>query len=56
MKALIIKGLELPTTEGSFIDIRIQSDGTALLPCGMGMASVYTVEEIELPESKEKGK
>lgn len=52
MKALIIKNLELPTIDGSFIDIRIQSDGKAIMPGCMGHCSVYDVEEVEIPEDK----
>lgn len=52
MKALLIKGLEMPTGDNSFVDIRIQSNGTALLPCGMGFCSTYEVEEVETEPEK----
>lgn len=47
MKAILIKGLELPDEQG-FLDIRIQGDGKALLHCGMGNCITYDVEEIEI--------
>ena len=52
MKAIVIKGLELPTIEGSFIDVRIQSNGKALLVGCMGHCSVYDAEEIEVEEKQ----
>ena len=56
MKAIMIKNLELPTGEGTFLDVRIQSNGKALLPCAMGKCSTYEVEEIEIPDKKRGGK
>lgn len=47
MKAIIIKGLELPEERG-FLDVRIQGNGKALLVCGMGNCSVYDAEEIDM--------
>lgn len=49
MKAVVIKGLELPE-EGSFVDVRINSDGTVLLPCAQGECSTIKAEEIEIPD------
>ena len=54
MKAVVIKNLELPQTEGSAIDIRINADGSALLHCCMGHCVVYRAEEIDLPDEEEK--
>lgn len=53
MKAVIIKGLELPDQDG-FTDIRIYGDGTAVMPMCMGSCVNYDVEEIELPEEEKK--
>ena len=51
MKSVIIKNLTLPipTEDGyeTFIDLRIQSNGKALMHCGMGNCVVYEAEEIE---------
>lgn len=52
MKSIIIKGLELPTGENNFVDVRIQSDGKALLVCGMGQCITYDAEEVETSEDK----
>lgn len=56
MKSVIIKNLALPvpTEDGfdTFIDLRIQSNGKALMHCGMGNCVVYQVEEIETEEEK----
>lgn len=52
MKAIVIKNLALPTGEDTFIDLRIQSNGKALLHCGMGRCSTYEVEEVEIPDEK----
>lgn len=46
MKAIIIKGLEMPDERG-FIDARIYGDGTVLLPCAGGVCGTVTAEEIE---------
>ena len=50
MKAIIIKGVEMPDQNG-FIDARIYGDGTVLLPCAAGECSTVTAEAIELSES-----
>ena len=52
MKAILIKGMELPTGENNFADVRIQSNGKALLYCGMGECDVYPAEEIEIEDEK----
>lgn len=49
MKAIIIKGLEMPEEKG-FIDARIYGDGSVLLPCAMGSCSTLKAEEVELEE------
>lgn len=51
MKAVIIKGLELPDQNG-FTDVRIQGDGKALLVCCMGACSTMDCEEIEIPDEE----
>lgn len=56
MKAIMIKGLELPKVEDTFIDVRIQSNGKALLHCGMGKCSVYDAEEIDVADKSKEGK
>ena len=53
MKAIIIKGIEMPDKEG-FIDVRINGDGTVLIPCAMGMCDTVKAEEIEIPDSEDK--
>lgn len=52
MKAILIKGVGLPEGEGTFLDVRVQSNGKALLVCGMGNCDTYPAEEIEV-EDKE---
>ena len=49
MKAIIIKGIEMPDERG-FIDARIYGDGTVLLPCAAGECGTVTAEEIELED------
>ena len=49
MKAVIIKGLEMPDEKG-FVDARIYGDGTVLLPCCGGNCSTIKAEEIEIEE------
>ena len=34
MADIVIRGMEMPTTEGSFIDIRLFKDGRAVTACG----------------------
>lgn len=52
MKAIIIKGLSMPNGENTFVDLRIQSNGTALQVGCMGHCSVYQAEEVDLPEEE----
>lgn len=52
MKAVLIKGLEMPTGEDTFVDVRIQSDGKALLVGCMGHCSVYDAEETDCEEEE----
>ena len=56
MKAVVIKKLEMPTGENNFIDVRINSDGTALLHCGMGKCITSQAEQIEYDVRKKKDK
>lgn len=49
MKAVLIKGLEMPNPKG-FIDVRIQGDGEALLVCGMGECGTLECEQVEIHE------
>lgn len=51
MKAILIKGLELPDEKG-FLDVRIQGNGKALMVCGMGNCITYDAEEIEINEEE----
>lgn len=51
MKAVIIKGLELPD-QGGFTDVRIQGDGKALLVCCMGACSTLECEEVEIHDEE----
>ena len=51
MKAILIKGMELPDEKG-FLDVRIQGNGKALLVCGMGNCITYDAEEIEINEEE----
>lgn len=46
MKSVIIRGLELPE-DGGFVDVRIYSDGSVLIPCAMGECGTMKAEEIE---------
>lgn len=50
MKAVVIKNLEMPTGEGTFVDARIYSDGKVLLPCSDGNCSEVEAEEIEIQD------
>ena len=53
MKAIIIKGLGMPvpTDDGmtTFVDARIYSDGSVLLPCN-GETLEASAEEVEIEE------
>ena len=50
MKAVLIKGIGMPEGEGTFIDVRINSDGSVLIPCGPGEIGECTAEEINCEE------
>ena len=53
MKAIIIKGLELPADPNFMMDLRIYGDGKVQMVGCMGhAASVGTAEEIEIPDEK----
>lgn len=54
MKAIIIKGVEMPEKEG-FLDARIYGDGTVLLPTHMGECGSVKAEEVEIPEEYKYG-
>ena len=49
-KSVVIEGLEMPTGEDTFIDIRIQSDGKAIMPGCMGHCTVFKAHGIEETE------
>ena len=51
MKAIIIKGLEMPEENG-FVDARIYGNGKVLLPCCPDGISETTAEEIEVEDEK----
>lgn len=48
MKAILLKGLEMPQGEETFLDVRINSDGTVLIPCGTGECDTVRAEQIEV--------
>ena len=54
MKAIIIKGVEMPKKEG-FLDARIYGDGTVLLPTHMGECDTVKAEEVEILEEYKYG-
>ena len=54
MKAIIIKGVEMPEKEG-FLDARIYGNGTVLLPTHMGECGSVKAEEVEIPEEYKYG-
>ena len=54
MKAIIIKGVEMPEKEG-FLDARIYGDGTVLLPTHMGECGSVKAEGFEIPEEYKYG-
>ena len=47
MKAILIKGVEMPKGDGTFLDVRINSDGSVLVPCAMGECTTASAEEVE---------
>lgn len=51
MKAIIIKGVEMPEKEG-FLDARIYGDGTVLLPTHMGECGSVKAEEVEIDQEE----
>ena len=51
MKAVVIKGLEMPDENG-FLDVRIYGNGTVFVPCAMGEGTEYKAEEIECEEKE----
>ena len=54
MKGILIKGIAMPssTEDGltTFLDTRIYSDGTVLVPCMQGNCSTVKAEEVEIEE------
>lgn len=48
MKAILLKGLEMPKGEGTFLDVRIYADGSVLVPCGDGECAEASAEETEI--------
>lgn len=54
MKAVIIKGIEMPDENG-MLDVRIYGDGTVFVPCAMGEGGNFKAENIEIPEGKDNG-
>ena len=54
MKAIIIKGIEMPDKRG-FLDVRIYGDGTVLLPTHMGECGSVKAEEVDIPEEYKYG-
>lgn len=50
MKAVLIKGLEMPEGENTFIDVRINSNGSVLIPCADHQGEGCKAEEIEIEE------
>ena len=54
MKAILIKGVEMPEEPQHLVDLRIYGDGTVQMVGCMGRAAnVGTAEEIEIEEDKE---
>jgi len=51
MKAIIIKGLEMPQN-GGFVDLRVYSDGKVDQVACMGHCTVLEAEEVEIPDEK----
>lgn len=54
MKAIVIKNVAMPeqTEDGldTFLDVRIYSDGSVLIPCSEGNCSTVSAEQIEYLE------
>lgn len=53
MKAIIIKGVEMPDERG-FLDVRIYGDGTVLLPAHAGECGTAKAEEVEIDQEELK--
>ena len=51
MKAIIIKGVEMPEKEG-FLDARIYGDGTVLLPAHAVECGTAKAEEVEIDQEE----
>lgn len=51
MKAIIIKGVEMPEKDG-FLDARIYGDGTVLLPAHTGECETAKAEEVEIDQEE----
>ena len=54
MKAILIKGIELPENNG-VLDLRIYHDYASMM-CGSGSFSSFKVEQVEIPDEEEKSK
>ena len=52
MKAILIKGIELPENNG-VLDLRIYHDYASMI-CGSGSFSSFKVEQVEIPDEEEK--
>ena len=50
MKAILIKGIGMPEGENTFVDVRINSNGSVLIPCADNQGEGCTAEEIEVEE------
>ena len=49
MKAILIKGIEMPNENG-FLDIRVYGDGSVVIPCCDGNFSEVKAEETEVED------
>ena len=47
MKSILIKGVEMPKADGTFLDVRIYADGSVLIPCAMGNCTNASAEEVD---------
>ena len=52
MKAILIKGIELPESNG-VLDLRIYHDYASMM-CGPGSFSSFKVEQVEIPDEGKK--
>ena len=55
MKAIIIKGVEMPEKNG-VLDVRIYGNGEVLLPAHMGECATAKAEEVEIDQEEQKMK